>query len=104
MVVSVKTIFEGTQDEVVAKVLAWADLMDLWEAIEDLCDPLDILDAEGSDYIVEDLESEIPGQCDRIMTFIVSDEDQAKKALRSNIIAVLDPPRQNRPSLHLVKG
>ncbi len=103
MVASVRTTFEGTQDEVVAEVIAWADLTDLWEQIEDRCDPLDILDAKGCDYIVEDLDSEVPGQGDRYMTFLVMDDAKAKKALRENIEAFLNPKR-SRDHLHLIKG
>ena len=106
MVASVRTTFEGTQDEVVAEVIAWANLADLWEQIEDRCDPLDILDAKGCDYIVEDLDSEVPGQVDRYMTFLVMDDDVAKQSIRENMEAFLKPKRRTTAVGHLklVKG
>jgi len=80
-------IFEGTQDEVVAEVIEWAGLQAHWRDhnLDENADALEILDAAGCDYMIQNLESEIPGQVDRWMTFLVYSEAIAKEALKANI-------------------
>lgn len=100
--------FEGTKDEVVAEALAWAEVDDLWDAhsLDERIDVMDLLDAPGCSYEIEDVDSELPGQCDQWMTFVVTDEAKFKKGIRENIEAFLNPkPRKrSRDHLRLVKG
>ena len=80
-------IFEGTQDEVVAEVIEWAGILAHWRDhnMDKNADALEILDAAGCDYMIEDLESDLPGQADRWMTFLVYNETIAREALKANV-------------------
>ncbi len=102
-----KTItFEGTKDEVVAEVLAWVGVEDVWSdySLDEKIDPLELFDAPGCDYIVESLDSELPGQSDQWMTFVVTNEDQATNAILRTIDELVSH-KPKRPSyLKLVKG